>query len=106
MSTTHRKIREAIAKALSSGQPFTIMSEETGIGKTEVLRVITPAWGKLDKVDRVMRIQEAVLPTLDAAERKRIFRFSVLTNDEWQSVRGAKVGAKHKIVGRRLAIAS
>ena len=53
MSATHTKIRTAIAKVLRNGQPFTILAEKTGIGDTEVLRVITPAWSKLNKVERV-----------------------------------------------------
>lgn len=101
MSTTHTKIRTAIAKVLRSGQPFTILTEKTGIGDTEVLRVITPAWSRLGKVERVSRIQDAVLPMLNPAERKRIFRFSVLTDREWNSVRTARAGGKTKVVGRR-----
>lgn len=101
MSRFHQTIRDAIAKKLSSGQPFKIIAEPTGIGSAEVVRVITPAWRKHNRMDRVMRVQDAVLPLLSAKDRKRVFRFSVLTDDEWKDLRKYHVGSKPKVVARR-----
>ncbi len=101
-SETHKKIRSAVAEIVPCQQGFTIYSSETGFDDMEVVRVITPAWQNSDRVNRIEKIQKAVLEKLAPAERRRIFRFSVLTPKEWAERKAMFVG-ENRLIGRRSA---
>ena len=84
---TTLQIKQAIARVLPSGNAFRVLAEPTMIGKTHVLRVVTPAWSRKSRFDRIFKLQQAILPVLSARDINKIFRFSVLTPDEWKEVR-------------------
>lgn len=97
---TFRKIKTAVDALVPAKQEFAIYSSPTGFDKTEVIRVITPAWRTLGKAERIEKVQNAIVPRLEPNERERIFRFSVLTPEEWKSVQ-PQLGEKSKRLGYR-----
>lgn len=105
-TATIHKIKQAIAEVLPGNQQFTLMAEETGISGKKVLRVVTPAWKSLDKMERILRVQKAVAAALNPTEFNRIFRFSVLTDNEWKRARLDQPPATTKILARKRAKAS
>lgn len=98
-SRFNKKIKSAVESVIPAAQDYTIYSSPTGFDDKEVLRVVTPAWKSLGKAERIAKVQDAVMPLLDAAEQGRIFRFSVLTPQEWKMLQERYVGEK----SRRLA---
>ncbi len=101
MNDTFQKIKKAIASILPGNQPFTLMSEPTGIGDSQVLRVITPAWKSLDKMERILRVQNAVSKVLSDTERSQIFRYSVLTDSEWKRAKAGRPESVGKVLARK-----
>lgn len=97
----NRKIKSAIDAVIPPTQVYTIYSSPTGFDDMEVVRVITTAWKKLGKAERIAKVQNAVLPKLDPEEQKRIFRFSVLTPNEWEEIRDNFVSEKPRRLGYR-----
>lgn len=84
---TTLQMKQAIARVLPAGNGFRVLAEPTMIGKTHVLRIVTPAWSRKPRFDRVFKLQQAILPVLSVRDKEKIFRFSVLTPDEWKEVR-------------------
>ena len=101
-SAFNRKIKSAVDAVVPAAQGFTIYLSPTGFDKTEVVRVVTPAWQRLGKAERIAKVQHAVLPELDSSERGRIFRFSVLTPKEWEKFQFHFAGEKPRKIGFRL----
>lgn len=97
----NRKIKSAVDAVVPPSKDFTIYLSPTGYDDMEVVRVITPAWKSLGKAERIAKVQNAVLPRLDPKERRRIFRFSVLTPGEWEQVQGQLAVAKSRRIGYR-----
>jgi hypothetical protein len=95
------KIKSAIAAVVPSAQAYTIYASPTGFDDSEVVRVITTAWQKLGKAERIAKVQNAVMTKLAPDEQKRIFRFSVLTPKEWEGVRLHFVDEKPRRLGYR-----
>lgn len=95
-SQFNKKIKSAMESVIPPLQDYTVYSSPTGFDDMEVLRVITTAWRSLGKAERITKVQDAVMPVLDAAEQRRIFRFSVLTPKEWMEMRERFVGEKMK----------
>src|SRR5437764_1227494 len=80
--TATARIHRLVGAAIPKGKPFRVMWEPTGIGRWRILRVVTPAWKSLPRSERILKVQQAVEPSLTARERAQIFRFSVLTAAE------------------------
>lgn len=98
---TIKKIRTAVDGLVPKKQAFTIYSSPTGFDGTEVVRVITPAWKTLGKAERIAKVENAVMPSLSPEEKKKIFRFSVLTPEEWENARLYFPEKKSKTIGFR-----
>lgn len=98
---TRKKIKTAVSQAIPERQVYTIFTSATGFDDTEVVRVVTPAWKNLGKAERIAKIQTAVREKLTSAELNRIFRFSVLTPNEWETIRSQLVGEKSTVLGFR-----
>ena len=79
-------IMKAVAKTLPPGKTFSLMEEPINLKGRHILRIITPAWKTMDKMDRFAKMQDAILPELTPLEKKRIFRISVLTPAEWLKI--------------------
>src|SRR5437879_1800963 len=97
--TAIARINKLVRAAIPQNKPFRILWEPTGIGKWQILRVVTPAWRSLPKSERVRKVREAVEPNLTPAERARIFRFSVLTPAELRRL-DQVLPARHRAVSR------
>jgi hypothetical protein len=81
MSATER-INKLVRMAIPKSKPVQILWHSTGIGKSQILRIITPAWKSLPRSERILKIQRAIEPSLNEEDRERIFRISVLTKAE------------------------
>lgn len=103
MNTTLKKrIEKFVSRAIPAEREFEIFAAPTGFDGSYVVRVITPAWQRLDKAQRITRVEQAVLPNLTEIQRKSIFRTSVLTPGEWSAMKDylAEKGTK-RIGGRK-----
>lgn len=81
------KLEAKVLSALPKGKPARILWQPTGIGRTHVLRVVTPAWKTLPRWQRNFKLQEAIRPHLTAADLQSIFRISVMTSPEFNRLR-------------------
>ncbi len=94
MRDTIKVIEQTVAKTLPAGNTFELLEEPLTLKDRHILRVITPSWSRMDKMERFSKMQDAILPELTPQERKRIFRISVLTPDEWQEIKKDRPKAK------------
>ncbi len=102
-----RKIKVCVDQMVPKEHDYEIYTSDTGIDDMLVLRIITNAWRKLGKAERIAKVQSSVLRKLEAPEKKSIFRFSVVTPEEWREIRLQFVGDKPKLLGyRRSSIAT
>ena len=97
--TAIARINKSVKAAIPQNKPFRVIWEPTGIGKRQILRVVTPAWKSLPKSERVRKVREAVEPNLTLGERAQIFRFSVLTPAELRRL-DQVLPARHRSVSR------
>lgn len=79
-------ITQAVRAALPKGSPFTVAFQPMRFSKTNILRVVTPAWKTLRRSERALRMQKALDEHLSPAQQKKIFRVSVLTPGEFQEL--------------------
>ena len=84
---TSQNLKAAVAAALPWGNKFSVIAERTHSGNSHVLRVVTPAWKKLPRMDRILKMQHVIMPLLSKTEQDRVFRISVLTPEEWKEIR-------------------
>ena len=96
-----KKIDALIAKAIPAPHHYEILAVPTGFDGSFVLRVITPAWPKIDKVRKITRVETSLLPSLTSEERKRIFRTSVLKPSEWLAMKEHLVESGTRRIGER-----
>ncbi len=80
-------MKQAVRQALPRGQDFQIVSDPTSIAGSYVLRIITPAWKSMSKMDRILKMGEHLMPVIPAKDRKHLFYVSVMTPDEWKEFR-------------------
>src|SRR5207253_8920836 len=71
-------------QALPKGKAAKIIWRSTGVLDSQTLRVVTPAWKTLSRAQRIAKLERALAPNLNAKERARIFRISVLTPAEFK----------------------
>jgi hypothetical protein len=100
-ASLRKKINTFVAKAIPTNQEYEILAAPTGFDGSFILRVITPAWSKIDKAGRITRVESALLPNLTREEGKTIFRTSVLTPSEWSAMKDHLVESGTKRIGRR-----
>src|SRR6266571_2823229 len=86
MSTTDR-INKLVRQAIPKGMPAKIIWYPTGFSKSQILRVITPAWKTLPRFQRISKLRQTLESNLSSQERARIFRISVLTAQEFKRLR-------------------
>jgi hypothetical protein len=97
MSTTTR-INTLVRQTLPKGKPVRIIWHPTGFSRSEILRVVTPAWKNLPRYKRILKLQQGIAPHLTGRERAHIFRISVLTPNEFK--RFARLVPKDFLIGR------
>jgi hypothetical protein len=81
------RVEKLVREVLPKGRPAKIYWVATGLGGSHILRVLTPAWKSLPRSERIFRLHEGLEPQLTSAERKKIFRISVLTSEELKRLR-------------------
>lgn len=79
-------VTEAVRAALPKGSPFKVAFQPMRFSKTNIVRVVTPAWKTLRRSERALRMQKALDDRLSPAQQKKIFRVSVLTPDEFKEL--------------------
>ena len=84
--STEAKVRKIVREALPKGRRFQIAWQPVG-KRYRVLRVVTPAWRSLPRFERILKMQEAIARGLTPRERKKIFRVSVMTAEEYEPFR-------------------
>lgn len=77
-------IKKAVESALPKGREFKIILDPTSVKGYYTLRVITTAWRRLHRMNRILKINDSLLSVIPLSEKRRIFRVSVMTPDEWQ----------------------
>lgn len=85
MNSTAR-INKVVRAALPKGKPARILWLPTGVGKSKILRVITPAWKSLPRSERILRLQQAVETNVQRSDLIHLFRISVMTQDELRTL--------------------
>ena len=101
--TATSRIRRLVGAAIPKGKPFKVLWEPTGIGTWHILRIVTPAWKSLPRYERILNVQQAVVPNLSEREKSQVFRFSVMTDAELRKLKAmlpreaasASVRARH-----------
>src|SRR5437870_11412421 len=86
MSPTAR-INRLVRQAIPKGKPAKIIWYPTGFSKSQILRVVTPAWKTLPRFQRISKLRQTLEPDLSSQERAQIFRISVLTSREFKRLR-------------------
>jgi hypothetical protein len=85
-TTTITKVKAELRQILD-GHSFTLLAEPTGFGGYHIWRIITTAWTRMPRMERILKMQDALLPVIPPAEQKKILRFSVLNPEEWNEYR-------------------
>ncbi len=80
------KIRRIVRSILPKGQRFRLQTEDSGIDQKRVVRVVTPAWKSLGNPERISKVLKAMQSQLSPMEQDRIFRFSVLTEEQYRDI--------------------
>src|SRR5438132_442401 len=86
MNATAR-INKWVRRAIPDGKPAKIIWYPTGFSKSRILRVVTPAWKKLPRFQRISKLRQTLESNLSARELAQIFRISVLTAQEFKRLR-------------------
>jgi hypothetical protein len=94
-----KKIEAALGLVRPPIRQFEIFAAETGLDQTYVIRIITSSWANMDKARRIAKMEALFSPALSESERERIFRISVLTPQEWETVRPDLIGSKMLRIG-------
>lgn len=76
-------MKKAVESALPKGQEFKILLDPTSVKSYYILRVITTAWKRLHRMNRILKINDSLLPVIPLSEKRRIFCVSVMTPNEW-----------------------
>jgi hypothetical protein len=85
--TTTARINRLVWQAIPKGKPARIIWYPTGFSKSQILRVVTPAWKSLPRFQRISKLRQTLESNLTPRERARIFRISVLTAQEFKRLR-------------------
>ncbi len=93
MSTTDR-INKLVRQAIPKGKPAKIIWYPTGFSKSQILRVVTPAWKTLPRFQRISKLRQTLETNLTPKERAQIFRISVLTAQEFKRL-GRRLPPRH-----------
>ena len=80
------RINKVVRAALPKGKRARITWLPTGVGKSKILRVITPAWKSLPRSERILRLQQAVETNVQRSDLIHLFRISVMTQDELRAL--------------------
>lgn len=77
-------INSVLRQVIPKPHRFRATLEDTGVGRYQVLRVVTPAWKTTPRFKRILKVQEAIDAHLPRRQLEKILRVSVLTSDEYK----------------------
>jgi len=88
MAKTHStfpaaRIKKMVQSVLPRGQGFQVRLSDSGFDESKVVRVITPAWKRLQRNARIFKLLEVESQFLTPDDRRHILRYSVLTPQEF-----------------------
>lgn len=78
------QIKKLVQAVVPRGQAFQIRLSDSGFDESKVVRVITPAWKRLQRHQRILKLLEAQDQFLTEEDRQHILRYSVLTPQEYK----------------------
>ncbi|PWU14346.1 MAG: hypothetical protein C5B50_17350 [Verrucomicrobia bacterium] len=81
------RINKLVSEAIPKGKSARIIWTPTGFSKSQILRVVTPAWKTLPRFQRISKLRTTLESNLSATEMAQIFRISVLTAQEFKRLR-------------------
>jgi hypothetical protein len=77
------RIKKMVQSLIPRGQTYQVRLSDSGFDHTKVVRVITPAWKRLQRHQRILKFIEAEPQFLTPQEKRHILRYSVLTPQEY-----------------------
>lgn len=80
------KIQEAVAGIIPAGKTFEIRIADSGIENLKIVRIVTDAWNRLPRYQRIEAVTKAVSSALSPEEENAILRFNVLTRQEYRTL--------------------
>ena len=78
------QIKKLVQAVVPRRQAFQIRLSDSGFEESKVVRVITPAWRRLQRHQRILKLLEAQDQFLSEEDRQHILRYSVLTPQEYK----------------------
>ena len=78
------RVKKMIQAVIPRGQTFQIRLSDSGFDESKVVRIITPAWKRLQRHQRILKLLEAQDQFLTPEDRQHILRYSVLTPQEFE----------------------
>lgn len=78
------QIKKLVQAVVPRRQAFQIRLSDSGFDESKVVRVITPAWRRLQRHQRILKLLEAQDQFLSEEDRQHILRYSVLTPQEYK----------------------
>ncbi len=78
------RIKKLVQAVVPQGQAYKIRLSDSGFDESKVVRVITPAWKRLQRNERILKLLEAQEQFLTEEDRRHILRYSVLTPQEFE----------------------
>ena len=73
--------------ALPKGKPYSIRWDPVASSKSRILRILTPAWKTQPRWKRIAKVQHVLNQRLTPKDLRQIFRVSVLTPKEFQTLK-------------------
>ncbi len=77
------RIKRMVQTLLPRGQEYKVRLSDSGFDHRKVVRVITPAWKRLQRHERILKFIEAEPQFLTPEDKSHILRYSVLTPQEY-----------------------
>jgi hypothetical protein len=78
------RIKKMVQSVLPRGQGYQVRLSDSGFDDSKIVRVITPAWKRLQRNERILKLLEAQDQFLTQEDRRHILRYSVLTPQEFE----------------------
>ncbi|MFM2178300.1 MAG: hypothetical protein RL015_2398 [Verrucomicrobiota bacterium] len=78
------RIKKLVQAVIPRGQNYKIRVSDSGFDESKVVRVITPAWKRLQRHQRILKFLEAEDQFITKEDRRHILRYSVLTPQEFE----------------------
>jgi hypothetical protein len=78
------RIKKLVHSVLPRGQSYELRLSDSDFDDRKIVRVITPAWKRLQRNERILKFLKAQDQFLTDDDRRHILRYSVLTPQEFE----------------------